>query len=159
MRTKINIKNERNRINHRCSSPTKRNSHQEKFDNLLRLNGYPQHSIDKTHISTNNTSVPTNTRTLQSTNTEWLYLTTPFISEKFDHKLKSIFKQEGFNIRIVHKSNTLRQALRTKRTQNTCKLTNCIISNTKCCQRGVIYKVTCHKCSSFYIGSTIRQLH
>ena len=59
----------------------------------------------------------------------------------------------------MHKSNTLRQALRTKKTQDTCKLTNCIISNTKCYQRGVVYKVTCNKCLSFYIGSTIRQLH
>ena len=47
---------------------------------------------------------------------------------------KSIFKQEGFNIRIVYKSNTLRKALRTKRPQNTCKLTNCIISGLPRCK-------------------------
>ena len=50
MHTKINIiKNERNRINLKCTSPTKRNSHQEEFDNILRLNGYPEHSINKTY--------------------------------------------------------------------------------------------------------------
>ena len=33
------------------------------------------------------------------------------------------------------------------------------MSNNNCYQRGVIYKVTCHKCLSVYIGSTIRFLH
>ena len=134
---------------------------QKEFGILLRLNGCPQHYIDKTYISTNNTSLPLNNRTLQSTNSKWFYLSTLFISEKFDQKLKRIFKQEGFNIRIVHKSNILLPALRTKRTQNMCKITNCIISYISVVNEKMKYTrspaTNGHRFMS--LGSKIRQLH
>ena len=107
---------------------------QKDFNHLLRSNWYPQHLIIKTDASS--TSASQLPPAQQSANTNWLYLNTPFLSEKFDYKIKNISKQEGFNVRTVHKShNPLRQTLKSKRTRETCKLKNCIMSNNNCYQQ------------------------
>ena len=119
------------------------------------MNGYPKHVIESTNSSrTQHPTMP------HPQNTKWLYLTTPYISDNLDLKLKDIFKQEGINVRIVHKSSSLRQALKPKSTPAKCTLKNCTIASTKLCfKKCVVYKITCSKCHSIYIGSTIRHLH
>ena len=41
------IRNERERINQRCSTRESRDKHNNDFDETLSLNGYPQHIIDE----------------------------------------------------------------------------------------------------------------
>lgn len=53
-KSKINfIRNERKRIEVKCSTKTTAAKHQNMFDNVLRLNGYPEGTIDQTMHSQN----------------------------------------------------------------------------------------------------------
>ena len=64
------------------------------------------------------------------------------------------------DVRLCHNFFTLRNALRLKDPVPICNLLNCPVRDPKlCCQRNVVYELKCNKCSSKYIGSTIRDLH
>ena len=76
-KSKINfICNERKCIEDRCSTQTTYIKHQNMFDNILRVNGYPEDSIDQTkHPQSHQRNSP-------SPNMDWSYLMIPYISSK-----------------------------------------------------------------------------
>jgi len=125
------------------------------FHDVLRLNGYPESTIDKTKHSQNHQKDP------RLLNTERSYLKISYISERLNNKITNIFrKQPGIPVRIEHKSYTLRRALSKNNTQRTCTWANCPISSTKLCLlRNAVYQITCNNCNQYYIGSTTRCIH
>ena len=105
-KSKLNfIGNERKRIKDRCSSKTSARQHLNAFDDILRLNGYPENRIQQTKRPQNPQRNP------QPGNTEWSYFKIPYISERLNHRITNIFRKENIPVRIAHKSHTLRQAL------------------------------------------------
>ena len=73
-KSKINfIRNERKRIDDKCSTKATATKHQNMFDDILRLNGYPEGTINKTKHSQNHQKDP------RPLNTEWSYLKMPYI--------------------------------------------------------------------------------
>ena len=154
-KSKINfIRNERKRIDDKCSTKATATKHQNMFDDILRLNGYPEGTINKTKHSQNHQKDP------QPLNTEWSYLKMPYVSERLNYKIANIFRKEGIPVRVTHKSYTLRRALSQKNTERTCTRANCPISNTNLCLlRNVVYQITCNNCNQHYIGSTTRFVH
>jgi hypothetical protein len=154
-KSKINfIRNERKRIEDKCSTQTTTTKHQNMFDDILRLNGYPENSIDQTKHP------QSHQKDSQPLNTEWSYLKIPYISERLNHRITNIFRKEGIPVCVAHKSYTLRRALSHNTTERTCTRDNCAISNTKLCLlRNAVYQITCNNCNQHYIGSTTRFLH
>ena len=108
------IRNERKRIKDRCSSNISAKQHLNTFDDILRLNGYPENSIEQTQRPQNPQRNP------QPGNTEWSYLKIPYISERLNHRITNIFRKENIPVRIAHKSYTLRQALSHTSTERKC---------------------------------------
>ena len=140
---------ERNLIDQRCCAQSAKHKHQLDFTHTLLLNEYSAHWIQDTQLQ------PRTTRSRQpDDNIDWLYLSTPYVSDAVDHKIRNIFKHEGLRVRIAHKSTTLRQTLQKKNETPICNRQNRIII---CFNKNVAYKITCNKCHLFYIGSTIRQ--
>ena len=89
-KSKINfIRNERKLINNKCSTKATASKHQNMFDDILRLNGYPEGTINKTKHSQNHQKDP------QPLNTEWSYLKMPYVSERLNYKIANIFRKEG----------------------------------------------------------------
>ena len=154
-KSKINfIRNERKRIEDKCTTKSTATKHQNSFDDVLRLNGYPESIIDQTKHSQNHQKDP------RPLNTEWSYLKIPYISERLNHRITSIFRKEGIPIRVAHKLYTLRRALSHNSKEQTCTRANCPISSTKLCLlRIAVYQITCNNCSQQYIGSTTRFIH
>ena len=119
-KSKINfICNERKRIEDTCSTKTIARKHQNTFDDVLRLNGYPESIIDQTKHSQNHQKNP------RPLNTEWSYLKIPYFSERLSYRITSIFQKEGIPVRVTHKSYTLRRALSHNNKQQTCTKANC----------------------------------
>ena len=154
-KSKINfIPNERKRIEDKCSTKTIARKHQNTFDDILRLNGYPESIINKTKHSQNHQENP------RPLNTEWLYMKIPYISERLNYRIRGIFRKEDIPVRVAHKSYTLRRALSHNNKERTCTRANCPISGTKLCLlRNAVYQITCNNCNQHYIGSTIRFIH
>ena len=154
-KSKINfIRNERKRIEDKCSTKTTARKHQNSFDDVLRLNGYPENIIDQTKHSQNHLKDP------RPLNTEWSYLKIPYISERLNYRITSIFWKEGIPVRVAHKSYTLRRALFHNNKKRTCTRANCPISDTRLCLlRNAVYQITCKNCNQHYIGSTTRFIH
>ena len=100
------IRKERKRIEDTCSSHIFATQHFNTFDDILRLNGYPENSIEQTKRPQN--YAPNETLNLP---TEWPYLKIPYISERLSHRITNIFRKENIPVGIAHKSYTLRQAL------------------------------------------------
>ena len=100
-KSKINfIRNEGKRIEVRCSTQTTSIKHQNMFDDILRINGYPEDSIDQTkHPQSHqrNSSPP---------NVDWSYLKIPYISERLNHKFTNIFRKEGIPVRVSRTGHT-----------------------------------------------------
>ena len=155
IKSKINfIRNERKRIEDKCSTKTIARKHQNTFDDVLRLNGYPESIIDKTKHSQNHQENP------RPLNTEWSYMKIPYISERLNYRITNIFRKEDIPVRVAHKSYTLRRALSHNNKERTCTRANCLISGTKLCLlRNAVYQITCNNCNQHYIGSTIRFIH
>ena len=93
------------RIEDRCPSKTSTKQHLGAFDDILRLNGYPENSIEQAKCPQNLQ------RNSQPTGMEWSYLKIPYISERLNHKITNIFRKENISVRVAHKSYTLRQAI------------------------------------------------
>lgn len=74
------ILNERKRIGDRCSTQTTTTKHHDTYDDIIRLNRYPENNIDQTKRPQN---YP---RDSQPSNIEWSYLKIPFILERLNHK-------------------------------------------------------------------------
>ena len=123
------------------------------FYDILRLNAYPENSIDQTKHpqSHQSDSRPPNA---------WSYLKIPYISERLNHKITNIFRKEGIPVRVAHKSYALRRALSHNTTERTCTRKNCPTSSTKLCLlRNTVYQITCNNCNQHYIESTTRFIH
>ena len=151
------VRNEYLRIKQRCSVPATSIEKMREFDNTLTLNGYPDDFVSQAHkIRLKKQSRP------KHTGSNFFYLKLPFIDDDTNRRIVHAFRKNGFNnIRIAHKTNTLRSQLNTlKKSQRTCTNTKCPMrDNNKCFRRNVVYKITCNICRNFYIGSTIRFLH
>ena len=65
----------------RWSTRTTSNKHDCEFNDILRLNGYPENAIGESKRPLNRQQDP------QSQNTEWLYLKIPFISDRLNRKI------------------------------------------------------------------------
>ena len=154
-KSKLNfIRNERKCIKDRCSSSISAKQHLNTFDDILRLNGYPEDTIEQTKRPQNPQQNP------QPGDTEWSYFKIPYISERLNHKITNIFRKENIPIRIAHKFHTLRQALSHTSTERKCTRDKCPISNTRLClRRNAVYQLTCNSCDQQYIGSTTRFIH
>ena len=116
------IRNERNRINQRCSSTHTKVIHNKDFDEILRVNGYPQQMIKSLDQNPNHPKICPNH------DTEWLYLQIPYVSNAIDNKIKCLFHKEGLHVGIVHRPSTLRQALRLWKKPAGCGKHNCPIN-------------------------------
>ena len=129
------IRNERKRIEDSCSTQTTTTKHQNAFDDILRLNGYPENSIHLAKCPLNNQ------RDARSTNAEWSHFKIPYISERLNHRVTNIFRKENIPVRVAHRSYTLRRALSHNTTERTCTRDKCPISNTNLClQRNSVYQ-------------------
>lgn len=70
-----------------------------------------------------------------------------------------MFQSEGIQVRLWNKPRTLRDAL-SRKPKQTCNRPRCKMKETGMCfRRGVVYKLTCPRCSLSYVGSTERELH
>ena len=138
----------------KCSTKTTARKHQNNFDDILRLNGYPESIIDQTKHSQNHQKDP------RRLSTELSYLKIPYISKRLNYRITRIFWKEGIPVRVAHKSYTLRQALSHNNKERTCTRANCPISDTRLCLlRNAVYQITCNNCNQHYIGSTARFIH
>ena len=72
--------------------------HLNTFDDILRVNGYPENNIEKTKHSQNPQRKP------RPAETEWSYLKIPYISERLNYRITNIFRKENIPVRIAHKS-------------------------------------------------------
>ena len=151
-KSKINfIRNERKRVDDRCSTQTTTTKHQDMFDDILRLNAYPKNSIDQTKHS------QSQQRDSRHPYAAWSYLRIPYmyISERLNHKITNFFR-----VRVAHKSYTLRRALSHNTTERKCPRKNCPTSSTKLCLlRNAVHQITCNNCNQHYIGSTTCFIH
>ena len=113
--SKINfIRNERKRIEDKCSTKTTARKHQNNFDDVLRLNGYPESIIDQTKHSQKDSQ-----KDPRPLSTEWLYLEIPYISERLNYRITSIFRKEGIPVRVAHGSYTPSQTSSLSQQQGT----------------------------------------
>ena len=148
-KSKLNfIRNERKRIEDRSSSNISTKQRLYTFDDILRLNGYPENSIEQTKRPQNPQRNP------QPAHTEWSYLKIPYISERLNHRITTIFRKENIPVCTAHKSYTLRQALSHTFTKRKCTRDKCPISNTGLClRRNAVYQLTCNSCDQQYVVS------
>jgi hypothetical protein len=145
------IKNERIRINHRCSTEETTRKHNQQFDVLLTKNGYPQRFINESY----STSRQTNRR---NGDVKYFHMKIPFISDRLNYQLKSIFLSENIHVRFHHNNKSLRTLLKkTSQIDRQCT-TNCHFQHV-CHNANVVYEIKCSTCYKIYIGSTIRRLH
>ena len=124
------------------------------FDDILRLNGYPENSIEQTKRPQNPQRHP------QPANTEWSYLKIPYISEGLNHRITNIFRKENIPVSIAHKSYTLKQAKPYPTPPRNANALETNASNTGLCLRkNAVYQLACNSCDQQYIGSTTCFIH
>ena len=163
MRSKLNyIRNEKNRIRSRCSDNRYLKKHLTHFDSVLRLNGYPERLVRNRLIQ--GRSRPIENEDHRSVTDEqpisYSYFNVPFFSDTLNNKIRRAFRREDLNVRLSHKTYSLRSALSSNhRNRRTCNKKDCVLSEELCFRKNVVYRITCGKCSKNYIGSTIRELH
>ena len=103
------IKSELRRINERCNPGSLAPYYIERFKKKLLSNGYKNEFIDNINFRNNDNS--------SIVSTDAIYLSTPFISDRFQNKMKNILKTCPFPVRISNRSeNTLRTTLNRTRT-------------------------------------------
>ena len=154
-KSKLNfIRNERKRIEDRCSSHISATQHLNTFDDILHLNGYPEKSIEQTKRPQKTQRNP------QPAKTEWSYLKIPYISERLNHRITNIFRKENIPLRIAHKYYTLKQAQSHTSTERKYTRDKCPISNAGLClRRNAVYQLMCNSRDQQYIASTTRFIH
>ncbi|MEL7307825.1 MAG: reverse transcriptase domain-containing protein [Pseudomonadota bacterium] len=162
-RSKMNyVRNERNRILNNCSEKQDAKNHLETFNSILKLNNYPDKFLCKPTtfpVQRNPNLIATSEERSKSKN-KYSYLSFPFINDSINRKITKCFRREGLEVRLFHKTFSLRNALKGKSCDNkTCNKRECILKNELCLQKNVVYEIKCKKCFQIYIGSTIRPLH
>ena len=154
--TKRNIiQNETKRIKNRCSNDEIYHHHLNNFKDTLSINGYPD-TIANSHLQPRPTRRQANKRT--DIKGKCFYLNLPYFNDATNNKIKRIFQAANLNIRIYHKTFSLRQALK-KSHKPICDINNCQIHSNICHTTYCIYSAECNLCKATYIGSTIRKLH
>ena len=152
------INNERNRIKSRCSNAVSTNIHLAHFDSVLALNNYPSNFINSSkhrRKRRNNRNKPVSMSSSSAS-----YFNIPFVNDVINNKIRAGFIKENLNVRLSHRTSSLRSALTSKPPNApTCNKKDCALDNNLCFRRNVVYKITCNKCHKHYIGSTIRDLH
>ena len=133
------IRNEFQRIAQRCSNEGKAKVHEEKFTTILRHNGYDQKTVRRIKLS----------KTKQTTDKpreDPVYFKIPYISDGVNKKVERAFKSENLNVRIYHKPQTIRNALKRPSIPEECQLKNCPLKDPKLCHRKMVkYKIKCKK--------------
>ena len=146
------IRNEVRRITKRSSSNEDREKNIFRFNSVLQLNNYPPEFIDRTCK---------NIRPPRRVNNEkhFFYLRLPFLSDFISSRISRIFRKYNLPVRLYHRSNKLRYALKRPHDKK-CNLNSCVISSSGLCFITMcVYRLECETCSATYIGSTIRPLH
>ena len=144
------LENEIHRRTTRCNDVNRNLTHVNSFKERMKINGYPENFLHKTNK---------NRRPKRIEPSKPIYFEFPFINDKIDHKIKTIFRQLDLPVRLFRKSNTLRQALKPKTHPSDCSLTSCKFQSRLCRIRNCVYKMECQKCLATYVGSTIREFH
>ena len=147
------VRNEFQRVEDRCSSQSSLRTAKSELSRRLRINGYSDAFISQNSKAT---------RTTAATSPEPFFLTIPFLGEAVDSGLKRLFSKSGLNVRISHRSRTLRNVLANQPPvkSKTCTIKNCPLrSSGLCFRKMVIYYISCDMCGANYVGSTIRFLH
>ena len=132
--------------------------HLSDFNSVLQLNNYPNNIINnpRTYPDDRHNKQAQNENLINS----YSYFNIPFINDSINNKIRKTFIREGLNVRLSHKTQSLRGALKNKQgPTQTCHKKDCTMENNLCFRRNVIYEIMCDKCSKKYIGSTIRNLH
>ena len=146
------IRNEVQRISERSSSSEDREINISRFRSVLQLNNYPSDFIDHTF---QNVHPPQRSHS----DKHFFYLRLPFLSDFINSRISRIFKKYNLPVRLYHRSNKLRYALKRPHKKK-CNLTSCSMSSSGLCfTTKCVYRLECVKCSATYIGSTIRPLH
>ena len=152
------IKNELKRIDERCSEAMSKESHHKEFMEILKMNSYPEKVIENWTKKKKHSNK--NTKTARKNNgNEFVYFRFPFVNDKIQRKVQSIFKKNELPIRVYDKNFTLRNALSNKDDPTACKLANCTMNSKLCHTKMCVYQLQCNKCHQNYIGSTVRPLH
>ena len=149
------LRNERNRIAERCSNIQQVHQEQAKFDEILMKNGYKPGTIARSKRK----AAKKRHRANIPANNNILYMRAPYINDALDQQIKHIYAQEGLNLRIVHRANTLRQQLKPHSQLAHCTLKGCTMQNKNCMRKKVVYLMKCTICRASYVGCTIRHLH
>ena len=143
------------RISNRCTTHEAEEKHQHNFTTLLKANGNKEDDI------TNLKRMRRNKRPRNEENNIFYYQI-PFISDSFNNQIRRIFRKQNINIRIAHRSFTLRKFLNNNnnKRRTPCTLNNCPVRDpSKCFRNHVVYQLECQTCHQKYIGSTIRPLY
>ena len=158
MRSKMNyIKNERNRISNNCFNDSDAELQLSKFNSILKINEYPEKIINNPRTFNNERD---NRKHNRNQNKNFSYLNFPYITDGINRKITKCFQREGLNVRLYHRTCSLRTALKpTQNNNKTCNKRGCSLDNKLCLRKNVVYQITCAKCQGTYIGSTIRHLH
>jgi len=157
------IRNERNRIIKNCSSSEEAKAHLDRFDEVLKINGYPETFIHKPVTFPNknwNKCKSNKNKNISTRGNNYAYFNFPYISDAINRKISRCFMREGLNVRLFHRNFSLRAALKVKTVNNrVCRKNNCNLDINLCFRKNIVYKITCNNCDKKYVGSTIRPLH
>ena len=147
------VRNERRRIIERCTSIGEAEQHLQTFEQMLALNDHQPNNSHRSNPRTN-----THPRRI---NNETFFIQLPFISNKIDHAIRRVFKNNKLEVIPFYKNKNLRSILAKKDNEDPpCNITNCPLNEpTLCLKKNVVYQVECNRCHGTYIGSTIRPLH
>ena len=159
--TKLNcVQNEAKRIADRCSSNADANANIAQFKQQLEVNEYPSNFI-QTSLKPKRNRRRRRRRQAATDTQQKFNFKVPYISDTINRQISKAFSKENIPVRLCHRTNSLRDALRVKQTPNTsCTKQHCPIKHTNMCyMKNVVYQITCQQCSQTYIGSTIRPLH
>ena len=146
------IRNEKQRIQARCTNASDANRHLNAFQKRLVGIGYDNNDVSSQIRHGQRDSI----RTPYAFNMQ-----IPFVGDHFNRQLRNILTDTGLQVRLCHRSHTLRQILNPVQRQPTtiCGLRNCELHNHLCLRSMVVYMVKCQTCSACYVGSTTREFH
>ena len=153
------IRNERKRIEERCTFQNDKEKAVFELNSRLTTNGYPTDM----HVATRSVR-PKQRRTTETQGKPVFHLQLPFVSDEMDRRLKKTFIKFGFNIRLIHKTSTIQNHLNNDKTNSInamkCTIKHCPTKASNLCHRkNVVYEAKCKNCNSIYIGSTTRHFH
>ncbi len=149
------IRNERHRIQERCTDAHDQSNNQAAFDVILTNHGYSSTTIHRSRRPL----IKRRPSQQNDPHREVLYLRTPYVSDSLDYSIRKIYEREGLNVRITHRSHTLRQELNSNKKHAQCSMEGCSMRNKLCYRKNVVYSMKCSICSAQYVGCTVRHLH